>query len=194
MARRCDPHDTPYHLTTSVSCSSNNNIDHEHNYSDITASNGSTLFSSHCSIDVVPRKSCLKLSSAVSVSTISSDSNNTSNISSNMPGLSASPLQKRRDGRDGERQKQNLQQEQQTQPQQQQNTREALYDAPGSRNRTVRFGVVEIREFERCVGDNPSCSSGVPIRYDWIDSSFKITCAATCIRTILISPVLSAFL
>jgi hypothetical protein len=32
-------------------------------------------------------------------------------------------------------------------------------------NKNVRFSVVQIREFERILGDNPSCSSGAPIGY-----------------------------
>lgn len=44
----------------------------------------------------------------------------------------------------------------------------ALNDAPGSsRSQRVKFTMVEIREFERVVGDNPSCSSGVPVSIGW---------------------------
>jgi hypothetical protein len=32
-------------------------------------------------------------------------------------------------------------------------------------NRRVRFRTVYIREYERIIGDNPSCSSGAPIRF-----------------------------
>ena len=40
----------------------------------------------------------------------------------------------------------------------------------GSKNQrprplNVRFQIVQIREFERIIGDNPSCSSGAPIGY-----------------------------
>lgn len=43
---------------------------------------------------------------------------------------------------------------------------EVIDGSPGESNSSssVKFSVVEIREFERVVGDNPSCSSGVPIR------------------------------
>lgn len=43
----------------------------------------------------------------------------------------------------------------------------ALEGPPSSRSTLVRFAVVEIREFERVVGDNPSCSSGVPVSIGW---------------------------
>ena len=39
----------------------------------------------------------------------------------------------------------------------------ALVGAPAS-PAMVQFSVVEIREFERVVGDNPSCSSGMWVR------------------------------
>merc|ERR1712238_242161 len=32
---------------------------------------------------------------------------------------------------------------------------------------TVSFKAVEIREYDRAIGDNPSCSSGPPIALDW---------------------------
>ena len=34
-----------------------------------------------------------------------------------------------------------------------------------SRRQSVLFKVIEIREYERTVGDNPSCSSGPPVSY-----------------------------
>lgn len=30
-------------------------------------------------------------------------------------------------------------------------------------NKNVRFSIIQVREFERILGDNPSCSSGAPI-------------------------------
>ncbi|CAB9499836.1 expressed unknown protein [Seminavis robusta] len=41
----------------------------------------------------------------------------------------------------------------------------AFDKSPGST--LIQFSVVEIREFERVVGDNPSCSSGVPVSIGW---------------------------
>ena len=38
-------------------------------------------------------------------------------------------------------------------------------DREGER-RGLQFGNVQIREYARTVGDNPSCSSGPPVRYE----------------------------
>jgi hypothetical protein len=42
---------------------------------------------------------------------------------------------------------------------------EAARTAKAQRRLRVRFQVVHIREYERIIGDNPSCSSGAPIGY-----------------------------
>jgi hypothetical protein len=39
--------------------------------------------------------------------------------------------------------------------------------SPSSSGKNVSFGSVTIREYERCVGDNPAVSSGPPIGLDW---------------------------
>lgn len=39
--------------------------------------------------------------------------------------------------------------------------------------RSIRFGDVRVREFERVVGDNPSCSSGAPVRY--VDAMLRLS-------------------
>lgn len=36
-----------------------------------------------------------------------------------------------------------------------------------SNNKSVRFSIVEIRDYNLCLGDNPSVSRGVPISLDW---------------------------
>lgn len=36
-----------------------------------------------------------------------------------------------------------------------------------SRKKNVRFSTIEIRLFDRTIGDHPSCSDGVPITLDW---------------------------
>jgi hypothetical protein len=41
--------------------------------------------------------------------------------------------------------------------------------------KSIRFDTIEIREYARTVGDNPSCSSGPPLTIDWIyDTSLII--------------------
>lgn len=42
---------------------------------------------------------------------------------------------------------------------------EGYGDASQPQLKLLRFGEVHIREFERILGDNPSCSSGAPIGY-----------------------------
>jgi hypothetical protein len=39
----------------------------------------------------------------------------------------------------------------------------ATYGSDGNNKGGIKFHVIEIREYERTVGDNPSCSSGPPI-------------------------------
>jgi len=41
---------------------------------------------------------------------------------------------------------------------------------------TVSFKAVEIREYDRAIGDNPSCSSGPPIALDWNYSENPAVC------------------
>jgi hypothetical protein len=41
--------------------------------------------------------------------------------------------------------------------------------------KSVSFTEVNIREYERILGDNPSCSSGAPIRYDMTQRVTSIT-------------------
>ena len=41
---------------------------------------------------------------------------------------------------------------------------------------TVSFKAVEIREYDRAIGDNPSCSSGPPISLDWNYSENPAVC------------------
>ena len=41
---------------------------------------------------------------------------------------------------------------------------------------TVSFKAVEIREYDRAIGDNPSCSSGPPISLDWNYSEHPVVC------------------
>jgi len=40
----------------------------------------------------------------------------------------------------------------------------------------VRFREVQVREFERIIGDNPSCSSGAPIGYVVVVVSYLAVC------------------
>ena len=40
---------------------------------------------------------------------------------------------------------------------------EAVDYDKGGRKSGIKFHIIEIREYERTVGDNPSCSSGPPI-------------------------------
>lgn len=43
-------------------------------------------------------------------------------------------------------------------------------DSSSGRLRKVRFRHVQVREFERIIGDNPSCSSGAPVALGWAHS------------------------
>merc|ERR1712165_10913 len=39
--------------------------------------------------------------------------------------------------------------------------------SPSRRKRSIKFDKVTVREYELTTGDNPSCSSGVPISLSW---------------------------
>jgi hypothetical protein len=46
----------------------------------------------------------------------------------------------------------------------------AAAGASGGERRGITWDTIEIREYARTVGDNPSCSSGPPIAIDWMYS------------------------
>ena len=45
--------------------------------------------------------------------------------------------------------------------------RDMLRQDQSSPKSSIKFSSVEIREYPRIVGDNPSCASGAPISIDW---------------------------
>ncbi len=43
----------------------------------------------------------------------------------------------------------------------------SIISLPSTKAKTVRFSTVEVQEYARCAGDNPSVTSGVPLSISW---------------------------